>query len=200
MSAPADIEACVSRAVLQALEPSGALNVFRPAAKQHAALMDMAEDASCCVSIARDGARLVGYVVFHPPTEIESWGHDRTRRLIELGAVEVDPGYRGQRLAERLLEVSFADGRFDDTVVFATMYVWHYDLRRTGLSDFAYRRMLERLYRSAGMVPFRTSDPEIRSNAANALMARVGPDCPPEVLAEFDRLRTQHSEVTALFR
>lgn len=200
MRAEAELEACVARERLQALEPSAALNVFRPAPRQHAALMDLAGDASCCVSIARDGERLVGYAVFHPPTEIETWGRDRTGKLIELGAVEVDPAYRGQRLAERLLELSFEGGRFDGTVVFATMYVWHYDLKRTGLSDFAYRRMLERLYRSVGMVPFRTNDPEIRSNAANALMARIGPDCPPEVVAEFDRLRTQHSEVAALFR
>lgn len=39
------------------------------------------------------------------------------------------------------------------------------------------------------MVPFATSDPEIKSSAANQLMARVGLNTPAEVKAEFDRLR-----------
>lgn len=185
------VAACVTASRLAGLTPSGALTMFRPPEKQHRALLDLAREAKCCVSTVEDGRGLIGYAAFHPPSDIESWGDDRTGRLIELGAVEVDPAYRGGRLAQRVLTASFAGGRFNNTVVFATMYAWHYDLQRTGLSDFAYRRMLERLYRSVGMKPYRTSDPEIRSDAANGLMARVGPDCPADVLEEFERLRTR---------
>jgi acetoin utilization protein AcuA len=182
---------CAGLEALQDAHISPALNVFRPPAQQLEALVKMAADPKCCVSIAMDEGTLVGYAAFHPPSAIESWGDDQTGEIIELGAVEVDPGYRGQRLAERLLEASFAGGRFDRTVVFATMYVWHYDTKRTGLSDFQYRRMLERLYRSVGMERMATSDPEIRSDAANALMVRVGPACPERVRQEFERLRTR---------
>ncbi len=165
--------------------------MFRSATKQHQALLSLAAESKTCITIAIDGQKLIGYVAFHPPTEIESWGADHSGEIIELGAIEIDPEYRGQRLAQRLLKASFAAGRFDHTVVIATMYVWHYDLKRTDLSDFQYKRMLEKLYRSVGMSPFRTSDPEIRSNAANQLMARIGPNTPQAVLAEFERLRTQ---------
>ncbi len=183
--------ACASAAQLGSLRPHPGLDMFRPPEKQHQALIGIARDAGACVSVADAAGGLVAYAAFHPPSDIESWGEDRTGRILELGAVEVAPPYRGRRLAERLLEASFAGGRFDATVVIATMYVWHYDLKRTGLEDFAYRRLLERLYGSVGLAPFPTADAEIRSNAANLLMARIGPDADPSVVEEFHRLRTR---------
>lgn len=190
-----DIVACTSAQSLESLNASSALDMFRQPHKQHAALVDIAQDAAtdplCCVTMAQDTDTLVGYASFHPPTDVETWGDDETGQLVELGAVEVDPRYRGQRLAQRLLEASFAGGRFDHTVVFATMYVWHYDLKRTAMTPYQYKRMLERLYRGIGMEPYRTSDPEIRADPANQLMARVGVHCPAHVKAEFDRLRSQ---------
>ena len=214
----ATIHPCMTAATLEGLTPHAQLDRFRPPAQQAKALVDIARDPRGCVTAAvltqpgtHDPApprarepehepehepgrdRLVGYAAFHPPSDVESWGDDRSGRLVELGAVEVAPELRGQRLAERMLDASFAGGRFDDTVVFATLYVWHYDLARTGLGDLAYRRMLERLYRSAGLVPYPTGDLEVRSSAANALMARIGPDAPEEVVAEFHRLRKRGS-------
>lgn len=187
----AQLSLCDSADSLATLYPSPALRIFRLPEKQHRALIEIAQEARCCVTTATDERQLVAYAAFHPPSEIETWGADRTGKLIELGAIEVDPAYRGQRLAQRLLELSFSQRRFDDTIVFATMYVWHYDMARTGLSDFQYKRMLEKLYRTVGMEPFATSDPDIRANAANQLMARVGPTCPEEIKREFDRLRLQ---------
>jgi acetoin utilization protein AcuA len=151
-------------------------------------LQEIAKDGGC-ITIAVAEETVVGYAAFHPPSEVESWGEDNTGKLIELGAIEVSQHYREQKLAERLLQGTFATGIFDSTIVFATMYFWHYDLKRTGLTDFAYKRLLEKLYRKAGIVPFATSDPEIKSSAANGLMARVGPNTPAEVKVEFDRLR-----------
>jgi len=187
----ARIEPCLSGDDLAALAPHPGIDMFRPSAKQHQALVGIARDPQSCVSVGVDAGSMVAYAAFHPPSDVESWGEDRTGRIIELGAVEVAPPYRGQHLAERLLAASFGHGRFEDTVVFATMYVWHYDLKRTGLNDFAYKRLLERLYRSAGFVPFPTADAEVRSSAANQLMARVGSRADPAVVEEFHRLRTR---------
>lgn len=185
------LDICASPQDIASLVPSKGLKMFRQAAQQQQALVEIATDTSCCVSIARCGGDMVGYAAFHHPSDVETWGDDKTGALIELGAIEVDPDYRGQDLAKRLLSESFAGGRFDDTIVIATMYVWHYDLKGNALSDFQYKRLLDRLYRSIGMEPYRTTDPEIRSNAANQLMARIGPNCPQAVRDEFDRLRSQ---------
>lgn len=188
--APA-VRACVAATELEGLRAHEELDMFRPPAGQLAALRELAGEERCCVSVAVADGTLIGYAAFHPPTEVESWGDDRSGRIVELGAVEVAPSWRGFELGERLLRASFAGGRWDDTVVFATMYAWHYDLARTGLTDFAYKRLLEKLYRKVGMEPRPTTDPEIRSNAANQLMVRVGPDAPAEVREEFERLRTR---------
>jgi acetoin utilization protein AcuA len=182
-------------ALLAGLEPHQQLDRFRPPEKQLEALIDIATDPQGTITALVRGRRLLGYVAFHPPTEIESWGADRTKQILELGAVEVAPEERGRRWAERMLLASFDGGRFDHTVVFATLYTWHYDLERSGLGDFAYKRMLERLYRSAGLEPFGTTDEEVRSSPANALMARLGPLAPAEVVAEFHRLRRLSPEV-----
>ena len=167
------------------------LDVFRSPGEQGAALTSIAADPHGCVWIAERDGRVVAYVSYHPPGELETWGDDATGRLVELGAIEVAPSLRGERLGERLLAASLADGRFDDTVVFATLYSWHYDLSRTSLTPFAYKRLLEKLYRKEGLVRMPTTDPEIRADAANALMVRVGPRAPAEVVEEFDRLRTR---------
>lgn len=182
------VKTCVESQRLNSLVMDSTLDMFRKPQDQEKALQGIAEDGGC-ITIAVDNSTIVGYAAFHHPSEVESWGEDATGGLIELGAVEVSERYRGQKIAERLLQETFATGIYDSTIVFATMYFWHYDLKRTGLTDFAYKRLLEKLYRKAGMVPFATSDPEIKSSAANQLMARVGPNTPAEVKAEFDRLR-----------
>ena len=185
------VEAQTSAATLGGMTPHPGLDTFRHPQAQLAALVDIAEEAGGCVATAYDSSQnqLVGYAAFHRPSPVETWGEDRTGRLIELGAVEVAPGMRGLRLAERLLAAAFADGRFDDTVVFATLYRWHYDLARTGLGELGYRRMLERLYASVGLVPMPTDDVEVGSDHANRLVARIGPHAQPAVVDEFQRLR-----------
>lgn len=187
---------CAPYGRLQGLSFSGELDTFRPAERQFAALLDIAADSAGCVSVAVSDGVVQGYASFHPPTEPEVWSLDRTGKLIELGAIEVAPAVRGLRVAEQLLERSLSGGRFDDTIVFATIYVWHFDVTRTGLGDLGYRRLLERLYRGAGFELKATSDPEIRASPANALMARIGRNTPEEVRAEFDRLRLQAHRLT----
>jgi acetoin utilization protein AcuA len=182
------IETCVLEQRLEPLGMDETLEMFRKPEAQKQALQEIIRDGGC-VTLAVSDKTVIGYAAFHHPSEVESWGEDKTGKLIELGAVEVSYHYRGQKLAEQLLLETFKTGRFDDTIVFATMYFWHYDLKRTGLTDFAYKRLLDKLYRKAGMLPFATTDPEIKSSAANQLMARVGPNTPAEVKAEFDRLR-----------
>ncbi|HZJ08058.1 MAG TPA: GNAT family N-acetyltransferase [Trueperaceae bacterium] len=185
------IAACAAPEALAALEPHPDLDAFRPPQAQLEALVDIAAERDGCVvvAVADDGRSLVGYAAFHRPSAIETWGEDGSGALIELGAIEVASSHRGMKLAERLLGAGFAGGRYDATVVFATLYRWHYDLKRTGLGELGYRRMLERLYGSAGLVPLETTDPEIASHGANRLMARVGALSAPAVVEEFERLR-----------
>lgn len=188
------LHVCTDPSTIERLEMSRALNSFRPADKQHVALVAIAADPGSCVSLFEDAGRLIAYAAFHPPAETEARSK-RARKLIELGAVEVDPAYRGRHLAKRLLAATFATARFDEAVVFAALYAWHYDRRSTGLGDIEYRRMLEDLYGSVGMHRVATNDPDMRGNPANALLAYIGPNCASEVVREFDRLRLRQASL-----
>jgi len=186
-----EIQACTAPARLAELDAHPDLDAFRPPAAQLQALSSIAGEREGCVAsaVGVNRSTLVGYAAFHRPSAIEPWGADRSGALIELGAVEVASGYRGMKLAERLLSAGLSDGRFDDTVVFATLYRWHYDLERSKLGELGYRRMLERLYGSAGFTALETTDPEIGAHAANRLMVRIGKNADPAIVAEFERLR-----------
>lgn len=186
---PVELRACVDPAMLVRFEPDQGLRAFRPAGLQLAALSEIARLPGGCVATATIAHRLVGYAAFHPPDPIERWSGSRVPGIIELGAVETSAAHRGRHLARRLLETTVNTGRFDEGILIATLYHWHYDLEGAGMSTYAYRRLLERLYGSVGLVVVDTDDPEIKPYPGNSLMARVGPRAPIELRAEFDRLR-----------
>jgi acetoin utilization protein AcuA len=180
---------CADPALIAQLDMDSSLNVFRPADLQHKALVGIAGEDESCVCVARLSHRLVGYATFHPPDAIERWSETRVLGLLELGAVETSKTHRGRHLARNLLEVAFATGRYEDKIVIATIYHWHFDLESTGLTSHAYRKLLERMYGSVGFEVFKTDDPEIMYYPGNSLMARIGPLVPEALRQEFDRLR-----------
>jgi len=167
------------------------LNIFRPPERQHEALVGLVEDGQGMVSAAFAAGQTVAYAAFQLPDSFESWSQDPNQKIWELGAVEVAPEWRGQGLARRLLAETFATGFFEDKVVIAQLLSWHYDTERTGLSTFAYRELLIKLYRSLGFEIWRTSDPDIAGHIENALMARIGSRAAEETVKLFHRLRRQ---------
>ncbi len=180
---------CASESLIAEKKLHPEINVFRPPDRQHEALTGIAKSPDGCVSIAYVDDTIVGYAAFHRPDAFERWGKDKTGGIYELGAVEVAPSWRGRGIAKRLLEASFKTGRFDDKIVIATLYYWHYDLERSGMTAFAYRDLLKSLYSSVGFETFSTDDPDIFAHAENLLMARIGPKTPAKVKQSFDRLR-----------
>lgn len=165
------------------------LDAFRKPAEQHKALTEIAGLPEGRVIAALDGRTIVGYVTFHYPDEPERWSDGGLDDLIELGAIEVADEYRSMGLGKTMLAVAFADGQLDNAIVFTTEYYWHWDLKGSGLNVWEYRRMMERLMQSVGMVWYATDDPEICSHPANCLMVRVGPEVPLSSVERFDRVR-----------
>ena len=167
------------------------LNIFRPPERQHEALVKLVKSERGLVSTAFTGGQTVAYAAFQLPDPFECWSKDPSGKIWELGAVEVVPAWRGHGLAGRLLQDTFASGFFDDKVVIAQLLSWHYDTRRTGLSTFAYRELLIKLYQKVGFQLWRTDDPDIAGHIENALMARIGPAASAETVRCFHRLRRQ---------
>ncbi|MBO0992386.1 GNAT family N-acetyltransferase [Bacillus sp. SD088] len=165
------------------------LVAFRPAKQQQEALVEIADLPEGRIIIAREENQVVGYVTFLYPDPLERWSQGNLENLIELGAIEVVPKFRGAGVGKALLNVSMMDDAMEDYIIITTEYYWHWDLKGTGLNVWEYRKVMEKMMSSGGLVWYATDDPEITSHPANCLMVRVGKRVPPESVQKFDNIR-----------
>jgi len=128
---------------------------------------------------------IVGYALIAKPDPQERWGDPGAPEVWELGIIEVARGWRRQGIGRRLLRACFADGAFDNRIVLATAYAWHWDLQGTGLSKAVYREVLLRFFGSEGFKPLETDEPNIREDPANRLLARIGPRMDRDGITQF---------------
>jgi acetoin utilization protein AcuA len=183
------IEGPIPPEQLEHLEFHDDLVAFRPPAQQHKALIGIAALPEGRIIIARYEETIVGYVTFLYPDPLERWSEGGMDDLIELGAIEVIPKYRGAHVGKNLLIVSMMDDAMEDYIIITTEYYWHWDLKNTGLNVWDYRKILEKMMNAGGLVWYATDDPEISSHPANCLMVRIGERVGVESIEKFDRLR-----------
>ncbi|MBH0230171.1 GNAT family N-acetyltransferase [Halobacillus yeomjeoni] len=170
------------------------LTSFRPSEKQFEAIKSIADFEEGRIIIARNNENIVGYVTFLHPDPLERWSEGNMDNLIELGAIEVIPDFRGERIGSRLLKISMMDEFMENYIIISTEYYWHWDLKGTGLNIWDYRKVMEKMMASGGLTPTPTDDPEIISHPANCLMVKIGRNVSEESIEEFDTLRflTRH--------
>ncbi|MEC1528745.1 acetoin utilization protein acetyltransferase AcuA [Bacillus spizizenii] len=168
------------------------LTAFRPPREQHEALVDIADLPEGRIIIARDGRTIVGYVTYLYPDPLERWSEGNMEDLLELGAIEVAPAYRGCSVGKTLLTVSMMDEQMENYIVMTTEYYWHWDLKGMKKDVWEYRKIMEKMMNAGGLVWFATDEPEISSHPANCLMARIGKNVSQESIEQFDRLRFYH--------
>lgn len=183
------LEGPVSPSELLKLTMHSDLDAFRRPKDQHEALVEIAGLDEGRIIITRENDLIVGYVTFHYPDELERWSEAGMLDLIELGAIEVANAYRSYGLGKRMIQLSFAEDQLENRIVYTTEYYWHWDLEGTKLNVWDYRRMMENLMKSVGMVWFATDDPEICSHPANCLMVKIGKEVPLQSVEQFDRIR-----------
>lgn len=185
------IEGPLNPSGLLGLQMHPDLDAFRKPKDQHEALVEIAGLPEGRIILARVKDVIVGYVTFHYPDQMERWSQGNMSDLIELGAIEVSNQYRSLGLGSRMIQTAFEDDQMERYIVFTTEYYWHWDLKSSGLNVWDYRKMMERLMQTVGMVWYATDDPEICSHPANCLMVRIGKDVPLESEEQFDRIRFQ---------
>jgi acetoin utilization protein AcuA len=183
------IEGPISPEKLASYEFHEDLVAFRPPAQQHKALVEIAGLPEGRIIVARSGHMIVGYVTYLYPDPLERWSEGKMEDLIELGAIEVIPEFRGSRVGKNLLMVSMMDDAMEDYIIITTEYYWHWDLKGTGLNVWEYRKVMEKMMNAGGLTWYATDDPEISSHPANCLMARIGKRIGPESIQQFDQLR-----------
>ena len=165
------------------------LTAFRPAEKQFEALHSIAGFPEGRIIIARTKDTIIGYVTYLHPDPLERWSEFGMDDLIVLGAIEVIPEFRGEKVASGLLKLSMMDEYMENYIVISTEYYWHWDLDGTRLSIWDYRKVMEKMMAAGGLLPAPTDDPEIISHPANCLMVRIGKNVPDESIRRFDTLR-----------
>ncbi|MFZ3578238.1 GNAT family N-acetyltransferase [Virgibacillus sp. DJP39] len=165
------------------------LTAFRIAPKQFNALLNIADFPEGRIIIARTEDTIVGYVTYLHPDPLERWSEFNMEDLVELGAIEIIPEYRGSKVASGLLRLSMMDDYMENYIIISTEYYWHWDLDGTKLSIWDYRKVMEKMMAAGGLIPAPTDDPEIISHPANCLMVRIGKNVPDGSIKQFDKLR-----------
>jgi len=165
------------------------LIAFRPAPQQFKAVLGISDLPEGRLVIARTAHTIIGYVTYLHADPLERWSDFETENLMVLGAIEVIPGYRGERIASNLLKTSMFDEFMENYIIISTEYYWHWDLAGTKLSIWDYRKIMEKMMSAGGLTPTRTDDPEITSHPANCLMVRIGKNVDQESIDRFDKLR-----------
>lgn len=183
------IEGPVSAEDLSDLHFHKDLTSFRPPDQQHRAIVEIADLPEGRILIARDLDTIVGYVTYLYPDPLERWSQGKMENLLELGAIEVIPKYRGAGVGKSLLRVSMMDDAMEDYIIITTEYYWHWDLKGTKLNVWEYRKVMEKMMNAGGLEYYATDDPEISSHPANCLMARIGKRIDQESVQQFDQLR-----------
>lgn len=183
------MEGPVPPAQLSQLTMHKALDAFRRPRDQHEAIVEIAGLEEGRIIIVREADVIVGYVTFHYADELERWSEGGMIDLIELGAIEVANEYRSYGLGKKMIQLAFAEDQLENMIVFTTEYYWHWDLEGTKLNVWDYRKMMENLMKSVGMVWFATDDPEICSHPANCLMVKIGKEVPLSSVEHFDTVR-----------
>lgn len=107
------------------------LTAFRTPEEQKQALVEIADLPEGRIIIARVDELVVGYVTYLYPDPLERWSEGNMDNLIELGAIEVAPPFRGCSLGKHLLDVSMMDEQMENYIIITTEYYWHWDLKGT---------------------------------------------------------------------
>ncbi len=183
------IEGPISAQTLAGYHFHEGLVAFRQPKQQQQALVEIADLPEGRIIIARINETVIGYVTYLYPDPLERWSEGNMEDLIELGAIEVAPEYRGYSIGKNLLKVSMMDDFMEDYIIITTEYYWHWDLKGSGLNVWEYRKVMEKMMNAGGLQWYATDDPEISSHPANCLMARIGKRVKPESIEKFDRLR-----------
>ncbi|MGD6795499.1 GNAT family N-acetyltransferase [Metabacillus indicus] len=186
---PLIIEGPIKPEKLAGLEFHKDLVAFRQPEQQHKALIEIAGLPEGRIIIARNRHTIVGYVTYLYPDPLERWSEGKMENLIELGAIEVIPEFRGFSVGKNLLRVSMMDDAMEDYITITTEYYWHWDLKGTGLNVWEYRKVMEKMMNAGGLEWYATDEPEISSHPANCLMAKIGKRVDQDSIQQFDQLR-----------
>ena len=138
--------------------------------REHQLLLGIAERPDCALTLAYTATgEIVGQVTLAP---LDHWWKD-SGNAYEI-AVEVSTGWRRMGIAHHLLALALELESLEESLLVGLGLSWHWDYAGLGITPFHYREVIARLFAAHGFSEYLTSEPNIRMDPANILVARLG--------------------------
>ncbi|MGZ3627725.1 MAG: GNAT family N-acetyltransferase [Ktedonobacteraceae bacterium] len=149
--------------------------------REHQLLLGIAERPDCSLTLAYTATgEIVGQVTLAP---LDHWRKD-IGKAYEI-AVKVSAGWRKQGIAQSLLSFALEFEYVEEYLIVGLGLSWRWDYAGLGITPFYYREMIARLFAAHGFSEYLTSEPNIRMNRANILVARLGSHITDESMNSF---------------
>ena len=168
---PLFLRSCCSPALIEGLRADEGLRAFaRLPEREHQLLLSLARQPENRIALAYTATgNIVGQVTLAP---LDAWwpGIGNTYEI----AIEVSSGFRKLGVAHQLLSLALEFEALEEYLIVGLGLSWHWDYEGLGMSRFHYREMIARLFAAHGFTEYLTSEPNIRMDPANILVARLG--------------------------
>lgn len=176
------LQSCCPASLVRDLQADEGLHAFaRLPEREHQLLLSIAQQPENRLTLAyTTTGKIVGQVTLVP---VDDWWQDLANAY-EIG-LEVSINWRKLGLAHQLLSLALEFEGLEEYLILGMGLFWHWDYQRLALSRFGYRAMLAHLVAAHGFVEYPTSEPNIRMDPANILLARLGSHLDKENLNNF---------------
>ena len=167
---------------VERLKPDDGLRAFaRFPEREHRLLLGISKSPDCALTLAHTPTgEIVGEVTMAPGDSF--W--DGIENVYEV-AIEVSSNWRGMGIAKATLAFALELDALEDMILFAIGLSWHWDVEGLGISVHRYGEMLAHLFGLQGFVEYPTTEPNVRMEPGNILMARIGSRVDPRVASQF---------------
>jgi acetoin utilization protein AcuA len=179
---PLFLRSCCSPSFVENLKADEGLRAFaRLPEREHQLLLSIAQQPENRLTLAYDASgTIVGQASLAP---LDHWWQD-IGNAYEI-AVEVSSSWRKQGIAHHLLSFALEFETVEEYVIIGMGLSWHWDYKGLGMSRFQYHEMIARLFAAHGFDEYLTSEPNIRLDPANILVARLGSRIDGESMNRF---------------
>jgi GNAT superfamily N-acetyltransferase len=179
---PLFLRSYCSPSLVEGLKADEGLRAFaRRPEREHQLLLSVARKPENMLTLAyTPTGKIVGQATLAP---VDDWWQN-IGNTYEI-AVEVSSHWRNLGIAHHLLSFALEFEALEEYIILGLGFSWHWDYERLGMSRFQYRAMIARLFEAHGFVEYLTSEPNIRNDPANILLARLGSRLDRESMNRF---------------
>ena len=171
-----------SPSLVESLRAESGLRAFaRRPEREHQLLVGIAQRPDSALALAHTlSGEIVAEVTVAPA---DDWW-DSVEQVYEI-AIQVSSGWRRLGIARQLLAFALELDTLEEIILLAMGLSWHWDMEGLGLSRFQYRQLIAQLFGRQGFAEYLTSEPNIRMDPANILLARIGSHVKQETMNNF---------------